>query len=76
MRPQVALAVDILVPFSGAGHVERAVRITEIGAHRIAEGAVAARHERICAARWIVVAGAIGFTRSEIAAVVGAVLAR
>src|SRR5260221_3606806 len=40
---KVALAVDILVPFTGGGHVERAVRIAEIGAHRIAERAVATR---------------------------------
>ena len=62
--------------FVGGGQVERAVGIAEIGAYRVAERAVAARDERISTAGRIVVARAIGFARSEIAAVIGAVLAR
>ena len=73
---KVALPIDTLVPFTGGGHIERAVCVAEIGAHRIVERAVATRYERISAAGRIVAAGAIGFTRREIAAVIVAVLAR
>jgi len=64
------------VELVGAGYVQRTVGIAEIGAHRIAERAVGARHRRKSAASRVVATRAIGFARGEIAAVVGAVLAR
>ena len=73
---KVALPIDTLVPFTGDGHVERAVCVTEIGAHHIVPRAIATRDERISAAGRIVAAGAVGFTRRKIAAVIVAVLAR
>jgi len=63
------------VELISGGYIEWTVRVAEIGAHRIAERAVAARHERICAAGRIIAARAIGLARGEIIAVIGAVLA-
>src|SRR5262249_20831131 len=73
---KVTLAVDSLVPFGGAGHVERAVCVTEIGAHHIVPRPIATRDKRVSAGGWIVAAGAIGFTRREIGGAIVAVLAR
>jgi hypothetical protein len=73
---EVALPVDILMPFSGSGHIKRAVGVTNIGADRIVERAITARDKCISAAGRIVAAGTVGFTLGNVAAVIVAGLTR
>ena len=73
---EVALPVDILMPFSGGGHIKRAVGVTNIGADRIVERAITARDKCISAAGRIVAAGTVGFTLGNVAAVIVAGLTR